>query len=211
MGHFSAAEWFEFARGPALAEGDAIMADHLERCAECQKVVNTWREVLEIGAREPSYSPPLDAVRSAKAAFGSQRRSWKWLRDVAEGARLMFDSLREPSPAEVRGSTVSTRQFLHEAKPFMIDVRVECEPAKNVTRLNGQVLNSNEPNIDVADVHVFLMKGENLATSTCANTSGEFELDFEDGNGLQLFVDIRGQKVVEIQLPTSLTDCDGTI
>jgi hypothetical protein len=162
-----------------------------------------WREVFEISRRELNYHPPADAVRSVEAMFVPEQR-WKWLPQMAQAAQLLFDSIREPAPAAVRGSAASSRQFLQEARPFLIDLRIECDPARKSLRLMGQVVNSKEPNTSVADVEVFLLKGEHLAARTMANISGEFDLEFMDEEGLQLFIDIRGQKVIEIRLPASL-------
>jgi hypothetical protein len=121
---------------------------------------------------------------------------------------LIFDSSQAPTAAAMRGSTVSDRQFLQEAKPYLVDVRLECESARNESarkwvHLTGQVLDSEQPDRNVADVEVFLLKGEHLAAKTKANASGEFSLEFKDEEDLQLFVDIRGKQIIEIQLPTS--------
>ncbi len=204
MSHFSAGQWFEFARDTALSEQKAVMQRHLEDgCQECRNLSGIWSEVLEINRRESDYHPPAGAVRSAKAMFVPER-SWKWFPEIAVAARLIFDSIREATPTAVRGSMTSSRQTLQEAMPFVIDLRVECEPARKRVHLIGQVLNSKEPNKNVANVDVFLLKGEHLAAKTAANTSGEFDLEFQDEEDLKLFIDIRGQKVIEIRLPTSL-------
>lgn len=211
MKHFSAAEWFEFVRDSAAGRQNGSLQRHLdEGCQECGSDRAFWQEFLEIGSREPSYTPPLHIIEAAKAAFFS-RAGWEWLRETAQLAGLVFDSLLAPMPVEIRGSTTSSRQFLQEAKPFMVDLRMECEPARRSVRLNGQVLNSNKPDEDVTDVDVFLLKGENLATKTSANTSGEFDLDFQDEEDLQLFIDIRGRKIIEVRLPSPLADCKGTL
>jgi hypothetical protein len=203
MVHFSTAQWFEFAHGTPPPEQEAAMRRHLEEgCDACQKLSAMWKEVLELSGRESGYQPPSGAVRSVKAMFVPERR-WKWLPEIAEWAQLLFDSIREPSLAAVRGSQASSRQFLQEARPFVIDLRMECEPARKKVHLIGQVVNSKEPNKNVADVEVFLLKGEHLAARTMANISGEFDLEFVDEEDLQLFIDIRGQKVIEIRLPAA--------
>ena len=167
-----------------------------------------WREVMDIGRRELNYRPPMDSVRSAKAVFVSTER-WKWLPHIAQVARLIFDSSEAPAPAAIRGSKVSDRQILQEAKPYLVDVRMECESARKWVHITGKVLDSEEPDKNVADVEAFLLKGEYLAAKTKANASGEFSLEFKDEGGLQLFVDIRGKQVIEIQSPTSPTNGHG--
>ncbi len=211
MSHFSAGEWFEFAGDHASSERKTLMQSHLDDgCDECRKLLEMWRRVLEISRREPAYNPPAAAVRSAKAAFVAQRK-WSWLLQIAEVAQLIFDSIREPAPAAIRGATTSSRRSLQEAKPFMIDLRVECEPARKTVHLIGQVLNSEEPNKDVGEIEVFLLNGNYLAGRTTANTSGEFDLEFQDEQGLRLLIEIRRQKVVELRLPTSLGDENGRV
>jgi hypothetical protein len=155
-----------------------------------------------MGRRELNYRPPVDAVRSAKAAFVSTER-WKWLPRMAQVARLIFDSSQAAAPAAVRGATACDQQLLQESKPYLVDVRVECEPARKRVHLTGQVLNSEEPDKNVVDAEIFLLKGEHLAARTKANASGEFSLEFKDEEGLQLFVDIPGKQVIEIRLPSS--------
>ncbi len=180
-----------------------LMQRHLEDgCDECRKLAALWREVLEIAARESRYHLPAGVVRSAKAAFAPRGR-WRWLTEIAEAAETIFDSMLEPIPAAVRGSAAPARQFLQEAKPFVVDLRVEFESTRKRVRLVGQVLSSTEPQKIVSDVEVFLLRGEQLAATSKANDSGEFELEFEAEENLQLFVDIRGRKVIEVRLPVS--------
>ena len=122
---------------------------------------------------------------------------------LLQAAQLIFDSTLSPIQAGVRGSTLS-RQFLQEAAPFVVDLRAAFEPAQKRIRLAGQVLNSAEPQKNVSDVEIFLLKGDQLAANTKANAAGEFELEFKDDENLQLFVDIRGRKVIEIRVPSYL-------
>ncbi len=157
---------------------------------------------MDIGRRELNYCPPRESVRSAKGAFLPAERR-KWLRQIAQVAHLIFDSSQAPAAATVRGSTVSDRQFLQKAKHSLVDVRLERESARKWVHLTGQVLNSEEPDKNVADVEVFLLKEEHLAAKNKASASGEFSLQFKDETDLQLFVDVRGKRVIEIQLPTS--------
>ena len=210
MSHFSDVQWLEFASRTASPEQKALMDGHLEQgCDECRNFSAMWAEIVEINRRELNYHPPAAAVQSAKAMFEPEA-GWRGFPRIAQVARLIFDSLREPAPVAVRGSGISSRQLLQEATPFVVDLRMDYEPARKRVRLIGQVLNSVEPAKSVADVEVFLLNGESLVTRVPANTSGEFDLEFNDEEGNQLFVDVRGQKIIEIEIRPSPMERRGT-
>jgi hypothetical protein len=200
MVHFSPASWFDFARGTLSGEEKASMQDHLDsECDQCFKVIYTWQTVLQIVRREPEYRPSASAVRCAKAAYVSNG-PWRWLPEIAKMARLAFEGSHQ-SAAAVRSTTSCGRQFLYKAEPFVIDLRVESEPAQKRVWLVGQVLNSNKPDIKIQDVDVVLLSGERLMAKTTTNPAGEFEFEFEDGKSLQLFINIRGRRAIGIVLP----------
>jgi hypothetical protein len=200
MNHFSAEGWFDFARGELSPDERAQMQSHLDsECDQCFKAFGTWQKVLQIVGREVAYRPPASAVQFVKAAYLSGRRG-TWFPQLARMAQLVFDSFRNPAAA-VRGSMPCTRQFLHEAEPFVIDLRVESEPAQKHTWLTGQVLNSEKPDMKIEAVDVLLLSGERLIAKTATNPSGEFEFEYHDERDLQLFINIRGQRAIGIALP----------
>ncbi len=203
MTHFSSECWCDFTRGIAPPEQGLLMQRHLdEGCDQCSKASEMWGGFLEITRREAAYSPPASAVHLARAAYAGEHR-WGWLRSVARMARLVFDSSLQPAQAAVRSSMPSGRQFLHEAEPFVIDLRVEAEPARRRVSLIGQVLNSKKPETRMEGVDIVLLSGERFVAKTAANSSGEFELEFGDERGLQLFINIRGHRAIGIVLPDS--------
>lgn len=202
MSHFSAAGWFDFARGALSQEEKTPMQHHLdEGCGQCFKVLDIWQTVLKTVRREPGYRPSESAVRCAKAQYVAQAR-WTWLPQIARMARLTFDTSHHLAAA-VRSSMPSSRQFLYKAEPFVIDLRVESEPAQKRVWLMGQVLNSKKPDMKIDDVDVVLLSGERLLAKTTSNPAGEFEFEFDDGKALQLFINIRGRRAIGIVLPDS--------
>jgi hypothetical protein len=209
MSHFSDVQWFEFANSAVSRDQKGLMEIHLHHdCEECQNSSAMWAKLVEIIRREPDYHPPWAAVRRAKAVFEAGT-SWKWFPQMAEAARLIFDSFLEPAPVATRGYGMSSRQILQEATPFMIDLRMDYEPAWKRVRLIGQILNSVDPAKSVVNVDVFLLNGETLVSKVPANISGEFNLEFKDEEGNQLFIDVLGQKIIEIAIPTSLSEGRG--
>jgi hypothetical protein len=210
MSHFSDAQWLEFASHTVSPAQKGLMDAHLaDGCDECRSFSVMWAEIVEINRRELNYHPPAAAVRSAKAIFEPEA-SWRSFPTIAQAAHLIFDSFRALAPVAVRGSAASSRQLLQEATPFMVDLRMDYEPTRKRVRLIGQILNSVEPGKSVSGVEVFLLNGESLVSRVPANTSGEFDLEFDDEEGNQLFIDVRGQKVIEIEIPTSPTKRRGT-
>ena len=205
MRHFSSEGWFDFARGVISPELKAVMQHHLDdACEQCATLTETWRTVIELTRREVAYSPPSDAVRLVKAAYTCEGPS-RWLPEIARVARLIFDSSSQPAPAAVRSSQTSSRQFLHEAEPFVIDLRIESDPARRRIWLLGQVLDSDRPEAEMKGVDIVLLSAGRFVAKTVAKSSGEFELELGDEKSLQLFINIRGNRAIGIVLPDSET------
>jgi CheY-like chemotaxis protein len=209
MIHFSSWLWQEFLQGAVPADQTAQMQrDLAEECAECHSSRVTRRKFRAIG-REASDCPTTYALwadlQAGTPAFTGIQR-WKGLRQCAETAQLVFDNVHDPLLVTTRGDFSGSQQLLQEVKPFVIDLRVDRNPARKLIHLTGQVLNSKEPNRRFSSIDVFLLRGENLALQITATASGEFDLEFKDEKDLRLFLDINGQKVIEVQLPTSLGD-----
>jgi hypothetical protein len=202
VSHFSADRWFDFARGTLLGGDRARMQDHLDGgCGRCLKTLKTWQTVLETVRREEAYRPSASAVRYVEAAYQSSSTPWRWLPQMAKMARLLFDSSLHPASATVRGSMPSSRQSIHKAEPFVIDLRVESEPPRNRVWLIGQVLNSKKPDMRIEGADVILLSGEAFVAKTATNPSGEFAIEFDDQKGLQLFINIRPRRAIGITLP----------
>ncbi len=200
MSHFSSEDWADIVRGVTPAKA-AMLRSHLDQgCQECHESLETWRIVSACFAREAAYSPPEATVRIVKAAFNSGTR-WAWLAQIAQTARLVFDSFQEPTPAMVRASGRPSRQLVHEAEPFVIDLRLQSDPVRKRVSLIGQILNSANPENAINRVDVVLLSGEDVLMKTSANAAGEFDLEFSREGDLRLFINIRGQRAIGIVLP----------
>ncbi len=201
MDHFPAGDWIDLARGLVEESKAAPMRAHLDRaCRDCVQSSETWQLISELFAREAAYRPPDGAVRTVKAAYVPETRV-KWLPEIAQFAQLIFDSFRQSATAMVRSAMQASRQLVHEAAPFTIDVRMERDARRNRVYLAGQILNSQSPEKVPAAVDVVLLSGERLLKRTLANASGEFDLDFDSEANLQLFINIRGERAIGIVLP----------
>jgi hypothetical protein len=172
-----------------------------EGCEDCKEARMLWRLVLELSSRESAYYPADGAVRMAKAAYPGNE-SWRWLKRVAEFAQLKFDSALQPSPAMLRASRPGSRQLVHQAKPYIIDVRLESDPLHSTrTFLTGQILNSECPQESSCGIEVILLSGDQLLGRTIVSTTGEFQLELNREENVQLFINIRSQRAIGIDLP----------
>jgi hypothetical protein len=198
--HFQPEDWVDLARGILSPSKASQMQTHLkEGCDGCLRSSVVWRTVVELCSREADYYPPDSIVRAAKSAYIPED-SWKWLPAVAQFAKLMFDSVREPAPVGIRSKTAE-RHMIHEAEPFVIDLRLESDPARKRMFLMGQILNSRDPNGTASRVDIVLLNGDELIKKTLANQLGEFNMEVATEGNQQLFINIRGQRAIGIALP----------
>ncbi len=201
MDHFPTSDWIDLARGVLPPVPAELIQTHLAQgCVECLRSSETWGLVVSLSAKEAGYRPPDEAVRVVKGAYVPARPE-RWLPEIAQFARLIFDSFKQPEPAMVRASLPSSRLLLHEAAPFTIDLRLDSDPFRKRISLMGQILNSREPEQSAGRIDVVLLSGERLIHKTSANAAGEFDLEFVPEDNLQLFVNIRGQRAIAIALP----------
>jgi hypothetical protein len=201
LDHFAAEDWVDLVRGLLVSSKAAAIEMHLEQgCADCVKSFETWRLVVELASREPGYQPTEAAVRIAKSLYVPET-PWAWLKEAAVLSRLVFDSFHHSPQAALRGAKPVTRQLLHESEPFVIDLRLESDPARKRIFLMGQILNSEKPEEVVSDVEVVLLAGEKLVKRGAVNPSGEFDLELGPDANLHLFINIRGQRAIGIALP----------
>lgn len=201
MDHFPPGDWIDLARGILPGARAELMQTHVRQgCAECLRSSEIWGLVLTLAAKEAGYRPPNDAVNAIKAAYVPARPE-RWLPEIAEFARLIFDSFKQPELARVRGPLPSSRLLVHEATPFTIDLRLDSDPLRKRISLMGQILNSRNPGQPAGGIDVILLSGDRLVQKTSANAAGEFDLDLAPEENLQLFVNIRGQRAIAIALP----------
>ena len=201
MSHFSQSDWVDFVRGVLAPQEEAMMRRHLgEDCSECQSAAETWQRVARCLIGNKTYSPPESTVRLIKAAFGAGE-SWTSLLRIVQMAKLVFDSQSRQALAFVRGAKATARQLLHEAEPFVIDIRLESDSGRRTMSLIGQVLDSRYPDKVVGDVDVVLLSGDHVVARTSANASGEFGFGCSLKNDLRLFINIGGERAIGVVLP----------
>ena len=200
MYHFPAGDWIDLIRGGLAEPKVTLMQTHLDQgCEECQKSVATWRMIVEVLSREQRYRPPDHAVAAIKSA-PFPARPYGVLAELAQFARLVFDSFKQPLPAMVRTSAPAGRQLVHEADPYTIDIRVDSDNARKRTYLIGQVLNSEDPDAPTGGMEVALLDGGDLLNKTVTNASGEFHFDYTTSNDIKILIHARSTRLIRIDL-----------
>jgi hypothetical protein len=198
MKHFTLEEWADFVREVISHEQRATMQRHLDHgCKKCLKAVGLWRNVSDFARSEMAYIPPETAVRSAKAYYAFNRPQ-EGLSGVARIAKLIFDSFRQPLAAGVRTASVSARQLLYKVQDIQVDIRLEPEARRS--SMVGQVLDSSRPDPAVKGAAVILLRGGQDVARTATNDFGEFQLEFDSEELLQLSIKVGEQGTVLIPL-----------
>jgi hypothetical protein len=192
-GHYSQEDWVDFVRDVASPDQFEAMQRHLAAgCELCREVHATWKAVLETAAEEPSFEPPAEAMRLARALYtGTKPR--RPIAIVRATAKLLFDSQLEGATAGVRTLRRGPRKLLYlcENEKFFFDLQVERSRDRAKIVLIGQVmeLDSDEPY--PAGMPVLLFQQERMIAKMKTNSYGEFRVEFDDtGDDLSLVVDV---------------------
>lgn len=189
--HFREEDWLDFAREVGDQDHRARVAQHLEAgCSECEQTFRLWAAVLSVADQATQAGPPDSIMRKMKERFAAHRPR-KLREKIAAQAALVFDSFRQPLLAGMRASSGTlARQLLYKAGRYTIKLQVE--PGARVERLSivGQILDDQEPAGGLRDIAVLALRGSKTLDRTITNPLGEFLLEPEATDKLQLSVDV---------------------
>jgi CheY-like chemotaxis protein len=115
-------------------------------------------------------------------------------------ARMLFDSFCVPLPAGVRNTHTSGRHFTYEHNSTMIDVLVDVQPGSNRISLMGQVLDATRSQARNENLAVVLSAQTGTLARTRTNRLGEFNLQFEFAENVNLEIRIGERSWISIPL-----------
>jgi CheY-like chemotaxis protein len=121
--------------------------------------------------------------------------------NVAQMARLISDSFRDPLPAGVRTVQNRNRTLLYASGSLRVDLLVEAEEGSNRIELTGQILDSAKPDRRFESVPVTLQGWKGLVAHTTAGEFGEFHLNFIFESTVNLEIGIAESQSITISLP----------
>jgi len=198
--HFTDENWLDYVRGLSPAPKAIIIKQHLEKgCQICHQSFQLWRTVAETARSEIPHEVPEHLVLAIQAAYIAWSRRHLFPRR-ARMALLIFDSWLKPLPAGVRNDSPLPRRIIERAGPWLIDLRFEPAAGKRMF-LMGQVLRSGKHGEARVNLPILLMSPDALLMETSANQFGEFQLQFDQANGLRIYIDVPRQRPIGILLP----------
>jgi anti-sigma factor RsiW len=188
--HFTEDDWVEFARRRGDPEHRARVARHLEAgCRECQKTLRLWAAMLSVADQETS-DPSVAAAVGATERRPTFDRAETLGERVSRAVALVFDSFRNPQLAGVRAAGLSPRHLLYKAGRYTIKLQVEPGTVADRLSIMGQVLNEQDPTGVLRDIAVRALKGSKTLDRTLTNELGEFHLEPDASERLQLSIDV---------------------
>ncbi|HEY1799288.1 MAG TPA: hypothetical protein VGG46_00015 [Terriglobales bacterium] len=199
MQHFSEQTWADFVRKvgtPVTTRSiDAYLA---AGCPECKTAFHLWGQMANFAAKERNYAPPENLVRLTKLEFVASRAVQP---EEFSIARLVFDSTLQPLPIGIRGSVASMQHFVYEAEGLNVHLSFERRPNSSTVFATGQVLDKQAPLCWLGNAAVALWSDSGKVVSIVeANGYGEFQLEFEPQNQLQISIAAVGRKTLRIPL-----------
>jgi hypothetical protein len=201
MKHFSIDDWIDFARQVEGTVQKAAMQQHLnDGCSKCQKIVETWRHVMDIAKVQNAFEPPAWAVEAVNSSF-ALRKVVPMTTGKLELARLLFDSAFQPIAVGVRGSSPVVRQLLYKSGSVCIDMRMQPKPGSDSVVIMGQLLDSAKPDHGVSGIPVSLLCQGDTVSRGKTNDVGEFDFGITALDHLQLVFGIGDSRTIVVPVP----------
>jgi len=186
--HFREEDWLDFAR--EVGDREHRARDLEAGCSECEQTFRLWAAVLSVADQATQAGPPEFVVGRMKERF-SLRRPKRLGERIAAQAALVFDSFRQPMLVGMRASSgVAARQLLYKAGRYTIKLQVAPGAGDERVSIVGQILDDRDPAGQMRDIAVLALRGSKTLDRTVTNPLGEFHLEPDASDKLQLSVDV---------------------
>ena len=206
MEHLQDTAWADYVRGVTSETQTAAMTAHLAAgCHRCERTARALAAMVRLGIADTRQVPPEYVVHAARAIFALRRPDRVQVLPRLLGA-LVFDSFRSPVPAGVRSGQPMSRQILYEAGPYSIDLRLDHQRGSRRVWLTGQIATA-EPSHRIDRIAVSLTAGDRVAAEAHTNSAGEFQLEYEPHQQLQLRIDVRPDEQIQVPLAPDDESC----
>jgi hypothetical protein len=204
MKHYTTEAWVDFVNEKVGQKQLKAMQTHLQTgCQKCSQSEALWKRVLQAASRETEMQVPESVLQHLRNAFVVMAPAKKRA-GLFEVPRLISDSVWGLAAAGVRATTSSSRQLLYQAGNIVIEMRIEPKPNSDLVQLEGQIMDTVLKGKGIERVPVRLMKAETKLAETCTSTFGEFHLEYEAANSLQVTFGVSATEDIHIPLDESL-------
>ena len=208
MKHFKMSDWIDFARNVIAPGARGALAAHLESgCAECRVSAEFFGKLARVSEAVADDMAPAAIVRQAKAICPSRRASI-WKRALRVPAELVYDSFQAPLAAGLRASWQMGWQAMFRAGDCSLDLRIEPDLRSSRATLTGQVSNHVLPNLEMGEIPICLRSGKRTLAETTSNQFGEFQMEYDQRNQLELCIELEGG-AKRIVAPLRMITADG--
>jgi CheY-like chemotaxis protein len=177
---------------PSLADRMLVISSGLAD-AEIAELIERHDlvQVSQEGLLQQLWSTLQDLVAPSRSRDVSARSM--------QTARMIFDSFRYPLPAGVRSLSPGARQIAYQHRQAIIDVSVDFGEGVGRVSLTGQVLDGEKKSRNEG-LPVLLVDGNGTLLRTATNQFGEFQMEFESADDLNLEVRLAERSWVSIPL-----------
>src|SRR5262245_56120900 len=175
-----------------LAKDEATFwKEHLEGCRACLQDIGQWRQLRADLKRSHLKSATAEIIDTVTEFFppGDEKEA----RHPCVKATVVFDTYRDATVANVRGTAVASRQLVLRAEDFDIHIKIWGGPDHR--QMLGQLLPRGTPKfVGTARFHL-LQTGERLETATIDEIAEFHSTDVPEGE-LSLQTDVPNLTVV---------------
>lgn len=182
----------DYVDGRLGVDGASLVASHLGAgCPKCGEARRWYVRVRDVAATDDLIDPPAWVLQRALRLFNAGRAPTAAgkLRQLI--ARLVFDSLSQPTIEGVRLTQSPVRQLLYRADAYSIDLQI-ANLEESVAAMHGQVLREGETRFDSVNGLRIELAGEGrVLHSTLTNEMGEFEFAKVRQGDYELRIDMR--------------------
>lgn len=200
--HCTDAQCVDMARGTVTDLARTAIEHHMAECRQCAELLRYWRRVVEVAVGEAASDPPDAVVVAAKALFrarpASPAEDGLAARVRALVATLTFDTFQHAAPAGVRTGVVGPRQLVYEAPPFSVDLRLEATGTH--IHVTGQIADADGTRNAGRGALVEVLASSVAIARALASKFGEFHCEFDERDGLSLFISLNDGRAIMIPL-----------
>jgi predicted heme/steroid binding protein len=209
MRHFKAEERIDFVnRATSPEEMEAIQKHLVSDCQKCAEHVALRRRGQNLTTAESAYHPLGQAVFEAAAMFDTARRAGR-RNEKSRAIELVFDSFLSPVFSGARAASTGIRHMLYRADSFQIDLQIEPKPGHDYIIVTGQVLDVGRSEVFGSGLHITLSNGFGNLVHGLTNEFGEFHVEIENSDDLELALRRDPEKPIVITVKDPLGKLPG--